>query len=51
MRYHSIDVDEDGGAVDGVGDDDDDADHLVEVLARPDAVAECRPGEAPNQLR
>ena len=51
MRYHSIDVDEDGGAVHGVGDDDDDADHLVEVLARPDAVTECRPGEAPTQLR
>ena len=50
MRYHSIDVDEDGGAVHGVGDDDD-ADHGVEVFARPDADTECRPGEAPNQLR
>ena len=50
MRCHSIGVDEDGGAVHGVGDDDD-AGHGVEVLVRQDAVTEWRPGEAPNRLR
>ena len=43
MRYHSVDVDEDGGAVHGVGDDDD-VGHGVEVLVRQDAVTEWQPG-------